>query len=213
MMNNNYNYQKEANISCLLEDIEYSERKDALTKIVSEFEANKIRYALACSMNLFLQGIVDDFHDLDFIVEFKDVAKIKNVMKLMGAILKETGGNGYCESNVYMHFQLGRVDVDIISGFKIFTFGTHFLYELNPKELTFTSIIDEFPKIPLIPIEALYVLYAMMEGWQPKRRYKRVLIEEYLIIEGVIFPEILKNALKADLPAWIKKQIKLILLN
>ena len=72
MIDNNYNYQKEANILCLLEDTEYCERKEALFKIVNEFEKNGIRYGLACSMNLFLNGIVDEFHDLDFIVELED---------------------------------------------------------------------------------------------------------------------------------------------
>ena len=135
MVDNNYNYQKEANILCLLEDKEYLERKEALFKIVNEFEKNGIRYGLACSMNLFLNGIVDEFHDLDFIIELSDTEKVKEVMEKIGAILKETGGNGYCESDVYMHFQLERVDIDIISGFRLLTFGTNFQYKFNENEL------------------------------------------------------------------------------
>ena len=209
MVDNNYNYQKEANILCLLEDKEYLERKEALFKIVNEFEKNGIRYGLACSMNLFLNGIVDEFHDLDFIIELSDTEKVKEVMEKIGAILKETGGNGYCESDVYMHFQLERVDIDIISGFRLLTFGTNFQYKFNENELL-TCYIKNFT-IPLIPLEALYVLYYMMEGWQPRRRYKRKLIEQYLIIEGVSFPKILENSLTTELPLWIKKKIKLLL--
>ena len=209
MVDNNYNYQKEANILCLLEDKEYLERKEALFKIVNEFEKNGIRYGLACSMNLFLNGIVDEFHDLDFIIELSDTEKVKEVMEKIGAILKETGGNGYCESDVYMHFQLERVYIDIISGFRLLTFGTNFQYKFNENELV-TCYIKNFT-IPLIPLEALYVLYYMMEGWQPRRRYKRKLIEQYLIIEGVSFPKILENSLTTELPLWIKKKIKLLL--
>lgn len=204
MVDNNYNYQKEANILCLLEDKEYLERKEALFKIVNEFEKNGIRYGLACSMNLFLNGIVDEFHDLDFIIELSDTEKVKEVMEKIGAILKETGGNGYCESDVYMHFQLERVDIDIISGFRLLTFGTNFQYKFNENELV-TCYIKNFT-IPLIPLETLYVLYYMMEGWQPRRRYKRKLIEQYLIIEGVSFPKILENSLTTELPLWIKKR-------
>ena len=209
MIDNNYNYQKEANILCLLEDTEYCERKEALFKIVNEFEKNGIRYGLACSMNLFLNGIVDEFHDLDFIVELEDSEKIKEVMKKNGAILKETGGNGCCESDIYMHFQFGRVDVDIIAGFRLLTFGTKFLYNFNEKEIT-TCYIKNFT-IPLIPLEALYLLYAMMEGCQPKRRYKRKLIEQYLIMCGIAFPKILENSLKTELPIWVKRKVKLLL--
>lgn len=160
-------------------------------------------------MNLFLNGIVDEFHDLDFIIELSDTEKVKEVMEKIGAILKETGGNGYCESDVYMHFQLERVDIDIISGFRLLTFGTNFQYKFNENELL-TCYIKNFT-IPLIPLEALYVLYYMMEGWQPRRRYKRKLIEQYLIIEGVSFPKILENSLTTELPLWIKKKIKLLL--
>lgn len=209
MIDSNYNYQKDANILCLLEDIEYCERKEALFKIVNEFQKNGIRYGLACSMNLFLNGIVDEFHDLHFIVELEDIKKAKEVMERIGAILKETGGNGYCESDAYMHFQFGRVDVDIISGFRLVTFGTNFLYKFNENEIAF-CYIKNFT-IPLIPLEALYLLYCMMEGWQPKRRYKRKLIEQYLIVEGLSFPRILENSLKTELPPWVKKQVKLLL--
>ena len=73
-----------------------------------------------------------------------------------------------------------------------------------------TCYIKNFT-IPLIPLEALYLLYAMMEGWQPKRRYKRKLIEQYLIMCGVSFPKILENSLKTELPIWIKKKVKLLL--
>lgn len=30
--------------------------------------------------------------------------------------------------------------------------------------------------IPLISSEAMFLLYCMMEGWQPRRRYKRILL-------------------------------------
>lgn len=208
-MKNNYEYQKEANIECLLEDPEYCERKETLFKIALEFEKANIRWGLGCSTNLFLRGIVDEFHDLDLIVEIEDIPYIKNIMENMEGVLKATGGNGFCESNIYMHYQLNRVDVDIISGFRVVTFGTEFLYNFNIEEIENIKINNIH--IPLISVEALYVLYCMMEGWQTKRRYKRLLMSEYLITENIKFPQILENSLKDSLPSWIKKQIKLLL--
>lgn len=209
MRDNNYEYQSKANILCLLEDEEYKERKEALFKLVNEFEKLGIRWGLACSMNLFLRGVVDDFHDLDLIVEKDDIHKVKEVMERLGGILKATGGNGYCESNYYMHFQLKRVDVDIISGFRIITFGTKFLYNYSESEIEFIKVEEN--EIPLIPVEALYLLYAMMEGWQLKRRYKRVLLGKYLVTRELKFPKILENSLEGQLPAWIKREVKLII--
>ncbi len=207
----NYNYQSQANIQCFLEDVEYCERKDAFLKIFSDFKEAGIRYGVACSMNLFFRGVVDEFHDIDLIVDINDIPKIEEIMKAKGAILKETGGNGYCESDVYMHFQFGRVDVDIISGFRLVTFNTHFEYYFNEKEVD--CIFVEGEKVPLISMEALYILYSMMEGWQARRRYKRILIEEYLLLERekLQFPEILENSLNNRIPGWIRRNIRDIL--
>ena len=208
-MINVYDYQAQANIQCLLDDIEYSERKDTLFKIFDDFKKENIRWSLACSTNLFLRGIVDDFHDLDLIVDKNDVAKIMLIMENNNAILKETGGNGYCESDIYRHYQFGRVDVDIISVFRLVTFGTYFEYAYNSEEIDYISLDGK--KFPLVSMEALYLLYSMMEGWQAKRRYKRVLIEEYLLREEIKYPNILKESLNANLPGWIKRNVRDIL--
>ena len=208
-MINSYDYQSKANIQCLLEDIEYSERKEALFTLYDELNKADIRWGLECSTNLFIRGIVDEFHDLDLLVDIKSIPKIEEIMGKLGAILKETGGNGYCESDMYMHFQFGRIDVDVISGFRLVTFGTHFEYYLNPEELQYMHL--EGRNIPLVSMEALYLLYSMMEGWQARRRYKRVLIEEYLLREEIKFPHILENSLGSNLPGWIKRNITAIL--
>lgn len=208
-MINSYDYQSKANIQCLLEDIEYSERKEALFTLYDELNKADIRWGLACSTNLFIRGIVDEFHDLDLLVDIKSIPKIEEIMEKLGAILKETGGNGYCESDMYMHFQFGRIDVDVISGFRLVTFGTHFEYYFNPEELQYMNL--EGRNIPLVSMEALYLLYSMMEGWQARRRYKRVLIEEYLLREEIKFPHILENSLGSNLPGWIKRNITAIL--
>lgn len=209
-MINNYNYQSKANIQCLTGDVEYRDRQKGFLEIVSMFEKENIRWGLACSMNLFIRGIVDEFHDVDLLVESQDIPKIRKIMEKIGGVLVATGGNGYCESNEYMNFQLGRIDVDIISGFRVVTFGTQFLYEFSSDEIENTKI-GSF-KIPLISMEALYILYSMMEGWQPRRRYKRRLIEEYLLQEELVFPHILEKAINDEtLPAWIKENIEGIL--
>ena len=151
-----------------------------------------------------------EFHDVDLLVESQDIPKIRKIMEKIEGVLVATGGNGYCESNEYMNFQLGRIDVDIISGFRIVTFGTQFLYEFSSDEIENTKI-GSF-NVPLISMEALYILYSMMEGWQPKRRYKRRLIEEYLLQEELVFPHILEKAIRDEsLPAWIRENIEGIL--
>ena len=214
-MNSNYDYQKEANISALFEEQEYSERKDALKALLEAFEKANVKYALACSFNLFIRGIVDEFHDFDFIVSAESIPAVKVIMEKMNAILVATGGNGYCESDQYFHYQLGRIDVDIISGFKILTFGTQIYYSYDPGQIETVETYEEgMLPIPLIPLEELFLLYGMMEGWQPKRKFKRVLIMEALKESPTLmFSEILEESLKEELPGWLKREVRKLLKN
>ncbi|MBR3255327.1 MAG: hypothetical protein IKF97_03820 [Clostridia bacterium] len=210
----NYNYQEQslANVSCLLEDSEYNERKEGFLKAIQAFNQAGIHYAVACSFNLFLRGMVDDFHDFDIIVQLEDVPKLKNVMQNLGAELVLTGGNGYCESEAFMRYHLGRTDFDIISGFKVITFGTQYLYRYDKTEVEEIKIYEDDPiSVPLITLEALYILYGMMEGWQPKRKFKRLLIQEVLE-EEMNFIGIFNSALEnQNLPGWLRRECRRLL--
>lgn len=211
IMRNNYDFQRTANISSLLEDKDYEERKNTLLRLLNEFKASNIRFGMACSFDLFLRGIVDEFHDFDFLVEEQDIPKIEQVMKELGAKLIATGGNGYCESKEYRHYQLERVDIDIIAGFRLVTFGTEYLYEYSGHEIQICEIFEEEKIIiPIISAEAMFLLYAMMEEWQPRRRYKRVLIGQYLE-EQLVFHSIMEKALLENLPGWIKREVRRLL--
>lgn len=206
-----YNFQVDANVSSLLEDKDYEERKNTILRLLKAFQAENVRFGMCCSFNLFLRGIVDEFHDFDFLVDEQDVPKVEDIMKQLGATLVGQGGNGFCESNVYRHYQLERVDVDILAGFRLVTFNTEYLYEYNQFEIETIEIYEEERiVIPLVAAEGLYLLYYMMEGWQARRRYKRLLIGEYLE-EGIKFPQILERGLKDKIPPCIKREVRRLL--
>lgn len=202
-----YSDQARNNMLCLFEDVEYSERKEVFLSLIERFNEKGVNWAIGCSMDLFLRGVVDDFHDLDLIVDGESVKEVKNIMSELGAKLIATGGNGYCESDVYLHYQLGRVDVDVISGFRVMTFGTSYYYKYNKEEIDVIQV--EGISIPLISLEAMYVLYFMMEGWQPRRKFKRTLIEECFKLEKPLHKEVFMKAIEEnDLPGWIRWEIK-----
>lgn len=198
--------QSRDNILCLLEDIEYSERKEVFLKLDKSFKERNVKWAVGCSMDLFLRGLTDEFHDIDLIVARESIPMIEEIMEKLGAKLTATGGNGFCESDVYLHYQIGRVDVDIISGFRVMTFNTQYYYSYNEEEIDWMEI--EESKIPLISLEAMYILYYMMEGWQPKRKFKRRLIEKFFESNKPTHNEVFQKALKSSLPGWIRWEIK-----
>lgn len=213
IMCNDYNQQASANIACLFEDGEYTERKNGFLKAIKAFKKAGIRFGMACSFNLFLRGRVDEFHDFDLIVDLEDVPKVKEIMEKLGGQMVRSGGNGFCESEAFMSYALGRCDFDIISGFKVITFGTQYLYRYSENEIENIELYDEdeIIKVPLITMEALYILYAMMEGWQPKRKFKRLLIQAALEDE-MRFPSIFEDALEnQNLPGWLKYEMRKLL--
>lgn len=206
---NKWEYQKKANIESFCEEREYRERKNILCKLAKNFEQKNIRWAIVCSLNLYLRGIVDDFNDIDLLVEAEDAKKIKETMIEFGADIVEVPEIDFCKSDIVMYFDLDKVRVEVISGFRILTFGTQYFYKYDSNEVETMHIEDI--DVHLINLEALYLLYGMMEGWQQRRRYKRLLIQEYLMSEGLKFPNILKQGLEKDLPAWLKTEIRKII--
>ena len=174
-------YRSQANDNVLaFYDAEYSPRRELLYRIVMEFEKAEITWAVGCSFSLFLRGIVDDFHDFDILVANEDVEDAKRIMKdVILAKLVAVGGNGFCNSDDYSHWQINNCDIDVIAGFRVDTFGNSLYVSIRP-EIIEVLDFEYLPyKIPVICLEPLYCLYSMMEGWQHKRRYKKLLIEEY----------------------------------
>ncbi|MBQ2835380.1 MAG: hypothetical protein IJE68_00895 [Clostridia bacterium] len=198
--------QSRDNLLCFLEDVEYASRKEVFFQIEEIFRQRDVKWAVGCSMDLFLRGLTDEFHDLDLIVDKGSIPAIKKIMEELGAELTATGGNGFCESDVYLHYHIGRVDIDIISGFRIITFNTQYYYSYDENEIDWMEF--EGLRVPLISLEAMYILYFMMEGWQPKRKFKRRLIQQFFETNKPTHNEVFLKALEFNLPGWIKWEIK-----
>lgn len=199
--------QSRNNILCLLEDREYLERKEVFFELVSKFKARGVKWAIGCSMDLFLRGLTDEFHDFDIIVAKESVPLIETIMSEIGGELVATGGNGFCESDVYLNYHINRVDVDIISGFRVMTFNTQYYYQYDESEVDYMEFSGI--RVPLICLEAMYVLYYMMEGWQPKRKFKRKLIEQFFETNKPEHTEVFEKALQCfSLPGWIRWEVR-----
>ena len=205
-----YSDQANNNQASFLSDLQYKERKDVFITLAKAFTNAGVNWTVGCSLSLFFRGIVDDFHDIDLIVSLRDIDIIDEIMENYGAELVDNTGNGYCESDKYRHYYLGRADIDIIAGFRVNTFNTWYHYELSTNDVDTIDLIDI--EIPLLALEVMYILYYMMEGWQPKRRFKRQLIERYFYVMSPIHRKVLTDALtEYSLPPSIKFAIKRVL--
>ena len=204
----NYKSQSDSNILDFYGDY-FEDRRNVFFRIINQFKKYNVNYALSCSSNLFFRGILDDFNDFDIIFDKKDSDKISEIMQNLGGKLVGTGGNGFCESDMYLHYVLDSIHIDFIAGFRINTFDKSYYCDLSCIPLE--TLESEYLNIPLLPLEIQLILYSMMEGWQPRRRYKRVIIYNYIKQEGIKNPKILEDCLKQDLPEWIKMLVHSLL--
>lgn len=131
------------------------------------------------------------------------------ILENLGAELVATGSNECCQSDCYFHYVIGRCDIDVISGFRLKTFGTSYYYPYQGNQVELLDL--DYVTVPLLPAEALFVLYGMMEGWQRRRRFKRELLFQYLK-ENSAQPDILKSAKESySLPGWLHSLIEELL--
>lgn len=208
---NQYELQQKANLGVLTNDIEFKDRFSVLKLLAEKFEEAGVDWALSCSADLFLNGIVDVFHDFDLLISPNSVEEAEKVFSSIGekAPKDPISKTKYFSSNAFSTYHIGNVDIDAISEFGVVTFGTQYQYHFNSDELEYINVGTT--RIPVAPIESQYILYSMMMGWQPQRRFKRNLIAEYLMYGNIRHPNILENALNESIPWWIKEDIAEIL--
>jgi len=206
-----YNYQEQANIQAFLEDEKYADRHSVLKTISQLFEANHIKWALACSSPLFFLGIQDDFHDFDVLVAPEDAEKADELLQSIGE--KENpelnpARTRYFDDDYFGKFKIDGVPLDVISEFGVQTFGTCYKYHFVAEQIEKIKICRGLI-VPAIPLEAQFVLYTMMTGWQPQRRFKKELIGNFLKTNGLNHKEVFEDALcNHSLPYWAKAEIR-----
>lgn len=208
---NKWENQAARNILALLTSDEYANRKIVLEKVCSAFNETGIRYALSCSAALFLQGIVDEFNDFDILIALEDTKKTEEVMEKVGGTLEVTIQKNAFTSPYYRESLFRGEHFDLVGDMTVATFNTEYCYKVNTDECQYMAIEGNI-NVPVVPVEVNLLLYAMMEGWQSKRIFKRNLCMEYLMKNGISYPEILRHALEEQqLPPQIQKLINEII--
>lgn len=231
---NKWFMQREANITSFIEDYNYVTKRNFFFKMCKALDNNNIEWNLFCSCSLFFDGITDEFNDFDLLVKKSSFEYTKCVLKDLGLSVKqeeiygmqidkeisqeddsllerffEENSNQKFNSNRYANLIGDGVDVDLISGFRVSAMNTKYFYEYNPNLINTIQVGDL--SIKIVAPEVQFILYAMMECWQPQRRFKRELIEEFLKDNGINKPQILEDSLRENIPGWIKKEIRMLL--
>ena len=218
MVKKHYELQGVLNKYTFVYDPAYREKFEILKRVSEAFVDSGVEWGLSCSSSLFFRGIVDDFNDFDILLDAskENVELAQKVLTECGVVLNEhtPQKNEFFASPYYQQATAGSVEFDLIADISVTTFGGKYTYKVE-QGLEKNSLPGNV-FIPLAPIEAQMVLYGMMEGWQPKRRFKRNLCYEYLMemknSQPVLrYQDILQEALTQKIPGDLKQVISSLL--
>lgn len=199
--------QKYANILAFLTAEEYAVRKKVLENVCRAFEGTDITWAIAMSCSIFFRGITDDFNDFDILIDINDVEKFEQIFKRIGGIVNDnTIQKASFSSPYYKEATLNGLHFDLIGDMTVNTFGKNYKYVLQRKDVEYRTI-DGGLTIPLAPVEANYLLYAMMIGWQSRRIFKKDLCLEYLSIKGLKHKDVFERILTDNVDDCVTKEI------
>ena len=204
----NYKNQATANIEFLKRDPEYHERYKTLKDLSQTFKKDNVHWALSCSASLFLQGIQDEFNDLDILIDMKDVEKVKDAIKKIGGNLIETKQKEGFKSPYYQEAFYNGIHLDLIGDITLTTFNTEYKYPVSKEEIININLDDSI-HVPVCPIEANLLLYGMMIGWDEHRKYKTKLCYDYLKETGIKYPNIRKRDYN-KLPQFLQDLCKML---
>jgi len=142
-----------------------------LKLIANKFNENNIHYAVGASVLLYFKGIVNEFHDLDILIDVNDSDRVKDILNQLGT-LKYTPSNSNFNTKTFLQYVVDGVDIDIIGGFIIVKDGID--YDCSLQETIDDYVYLDEIKIPLDTLDNWYKYYKLMG------RDNRVkLIEEY----------------------------------
>ena len=119
--------------------INLEEKINLLKRIAHRIKEERIEWALGGSMMLYFKKIVPSFDDIDLMIFFSDVDRVRNILSEMGELKPENPKAKY-QTKSFMEFSIEGIDVDVMAGFAI-------VYEGNVVDCSLEKeqIVEMFP--------------------------------------------------------------------
>ena len=115
------------------------EKINLLKRIAHRFKEERIEWALGGSMMLYFKKIVPSFDDIDLMIFFSDVDRVRNILSEMGELKPENPKAKY-QTKSFMEFSIEGIDVDVMAVLAI-------VYEGNVVDCSLEKeqIVEMFP--------------------------------------------------------------------
>lgn len=186
--------------------IELNNTKELLKEISRKFDSFNVRWAIGGSLLLYFYNIVEEFHDIDIVVDIEDAIKAKEILSELGVFQEQKCKLNYLTTHFY-EFNINGIDIDLIGGFAIKKEDKIYDCSFNSEIVdSYVKIDDKF--IPLDSLKKWAKYYALMD-----RETKVNLIETYLSeghreITNILKVKRYKKVNSSDVVSLIKKSIR-----
>lgn len=130
-----------------------------LSKLASYFNKEELTWAVGASVLLYFKGYVDNFHDLDIMVEDKDSLKMEVILNNLGVLQPSEKGN--FKTKHFRKYIVDDVEIDMIGGFVIVSDNKEYDCDINESQIESYVTINE-QKIPLHSVSLWKEYYRLM---------------------------------------------------
>ena len=132
-----------------------------LSKIAKKLNSKQITWALGASAMLYLNGIVEEFHDVDLMVTEKHIEKAMSLLSELGN-LQERSPNPQYKTKYFLEYTIDEVDVDVMAGFVIVKDGKTYPMEFDESHIERTVTVNG-EQIPLQSLADWHHYYQLMD--------------------------------------------------
>ena len=137
-----------------------NDKLKVLKKIAIRFNQEKISWAMGASVLLFFNGIVDEFHDLDIMIDDNDAIKAKQIMDKLGKHTPSPNNKNY-KTKHFLEYVVDKVEVDVMGGFIIVKDGIDYDCSLDTNQIVSNYDLQGV-NIPLYSVSEWRKFYDLM---------------------------------------------------
>lgn len=187
----------------------YIKKEDKMFKTLSyigeKLNDSNIVWAVGASMMLNQFGLINNSNDIDIFVDIKNINRADEILQSIGE-KKKTEKNSVYSTEFFYKYLINGIGIDVMAGFAIDHSRGVYEFIFDTKSISKIETINGID-IPFTSLEDWYVIYQLI----PNREFKVNLIEKYLTLNGIENPNLLKRALRGNLPLEIRSKIENVL--
>ena len=175
------------------------EKFSALQKIAREFNAEGITWGVGGSLLVYINGLSDQFEDIDLVVQEKDALACQRLLIKHGPMQPKNPDERY-RTRGFFEFKIDEVDIDLMCVLSITAQDMETVLPFNEDHIERWEPFG-IEKLPLMHLEDWYLIYALIE-----REPKLALIEKHFKEKGVDKKR-MKQLLQLEMPENVRERL------